>query len=204
MPDFARVTEPRRTGADVNERGRTDRWCPGAELNHRHRDFQSRALPTELPGRRARGRNAARGARGLIEARSGAVQNGCKSTPAPTAAARGRRCRIGQWLNKLARTTAVPDAPHRKLKQRSGRKRGRGPHFYHDRSSPFLRDRRAGLTVVVFDRGYRIGARKPAVQVDVGTAARTERTKTLDLRFTADGARCRVAEGTHRVNLRFP
>src|ERR1043166_3604509 len=29
-------------------------WCPGAELNHRHRDFQSRALPTELPGRRAR------------------------------------------------------------------------------------------------------------------------------------------------------
>jgi hypothetical protein len=27
-----------------------ENWCPGAELNHRHRDFQSRALPTELPG----------------------------------------------------------------------------------------------------------------------------------------------------------
>src|SRR5437763_4989196 len=25
-------------------------WCPGAELNHRHTDFQSVALPTELPG----------------------------------------------------------------------------------------------------------------------------------------------------------
>src|SRR5262245_18432454 len=25
-------------------------WCPGAESNHRHVDFQSAALPTELPG----------------------------------------------------------------------------------------------------------------------------------------------------------
>ena len=24
-------------------------WCLGADLNHRHRDFQSLALPTELP-----------------------------------------------------------------------------------------------------------------------------------------------------------
>src|SRR4030088_2065234 len=32
-------------------------WCPGAESNHRHGDFQSPALPTELPGRGAgRGR----------------------------------------------------------------------------------------------------------------------------------------------------
>ena len=35
-------------GADV-------RWCRGAESNCRHRDFQSRALPTELPGRDASG-----------------------------------------------------------------------------------------------------------------------------------------------------
>jgi hypothetical protein len=26
-------------------------WCPGTELNRRHEDFQSSALPTELPGR---------------------------------------------------------------------------------------------------------------------------------------------------------
>ena len=25
-------------------------WWPGVELNHRHADFQSAALPTELPG----------------------------------------------------------------------------------------------------------------------------------------------------------
>src|SRR5438094_5382361 len=30
------------------------KWCPGAELNHRHLHFQCSALPTELPGRRAR------------------------------------------------------------------------------------------------------------------------------------------------------
>ena len=29
----------------------TEKWCPGAESNHRHCDFQSHALPTELPGR---------------------------------------------------------------------------------------------------------------------------------------------------------
>src|SRR5438876_11183333 len=30
----------------------SSQWCPGAESNHRHCDFQSHALPTELPGRR--------------------------------------------------------------------------------------------------------------------------------------------------------
>ncbi len=27
-------------------------WCPGTESNCRHEDFQSSALPTELPGQR--------------------------------------------------------------------------------------------------------------------------------------------------------
>src|SRR6185437_2601116 len=33
--------------------GQSNCWCPGAELNHRHCDFQSHALPTELPGHAA-------------------------------------------------------------------------------------------------------------------------------------------------------
>jgi hypothetical protein len=27
-----------------------DKWCPGAESNHRHEDFQSTALPLSYPG----------------------------------------------------------------------------------------------------------------------------------------------------------
>ena len=33
-----------------NNKTNHGKWCPGAELNHRHEDFQSSALPTELPG----------------------------------------------------------------------------------------------------------------------------------------------------------
>src|SRR6202012_1217310 len=45
------------TESEGAQRGRAARspkgeaWCPGAESNHRHCDFQSHALPTELPGR---------------------------------------------------------------------------------------------------------------------------------------------------------
>ena len=36
------------------------RWCPGTESNRRHEDFQSSALPTELPGQKDFSYNAYR------------------------------------------------------------------------------------------------------------------------------------------------
>jgi hypothetical protein len=54
MPERARAFPSRQRRSNSAEWYATKScWCPGAELNHRHRDFQSRALPTELPGRRA-------------------------------------------------------------------------------------------------------------------------------------------------------
>src|SRR3989344_5842910 len=40
----------RRSGKDCDRE--EEKWCLGADSNHRHADFQSAALPTELPRRR--------------------------------------------------------------------------------------------------------------------------------------------------------
>ncbi len=53
---FDNVLIAGRSGADFYNRivvvsaDAASMWCPGTESNRRHRDFQSRALPTELPG----------------------------------------------------------------------------------------------------------------------------------------------------------
>ena len=71
-------TSPRGAGGDAGACVvvRIKQWCPGAGSNHRHRDFQSRALPTELPGLLRPCGSPKGGARGVIEARFWAVQNG--------------------------------------------------------------------------------------------------------------------------------
>ena len=58
-PFFCADSGPRRCSAKkkaptVGIVGASDFWCPGTESNCRHEDFQSSALPTELPGRNRR------------------------------------------------------------------------------------------------------------------------------------------------------
>ena len=47
--------------------------CPGAESNHRHGDFQSPALPTELPGQRLAGASVCRARTGQSRSKGGAA-----------------------------------------------------------------------------------------------------------------------------------
>src|ERR1700716_689785 len=54
-----------------------EKWCPGAESNHRHCDFQSHALPTELPGRRGPPKGRAKQSARFIEAGFPPVQTSC-------------------------------------------------------------------------------------------------------------------------------
>src|SRR4030066_295724 len=84
-------------------RWRREKWWPGAELNCRHCDFQSHALPTELPGR------------GRADYRK--LPGDCKKTPIEA---------NGTCLSALAREygtwamKCVTRSPHAALRLRSG------------------------------------------------------------------------------------
>ena len=55
---FNELRPLRRRRSCLNASRERRKWCPGAESNHRHCDFQSHALPTELPGLRGNRRSA--------------------------------------------------------------------------------------------------------------------------------------------------
>src|ERR1700749_2302633 len=55
-------------------------WCPGAGSNHRHCDFQSHALPTELPGRATEGPRKGPASRRFIVGLGGCVYHASPSS----------------------------------------------------------------------------------------------------------------------------
>src|SRR3546814_20062839 len=71
------------TSMDAGGRVKKNKWCPGTESNRRHCDFQSHALPTELPGLMRFNKN--------LQSALGAV---------PIGAARSEERRVGkEWVS---------------------------------------------------------------------------------------------------------
>jgi hypothetical protein len=66
--NFERGLKNRNSG-QAPVRSSVQEWCPGTESNRRHCDFQSHALPTELPGRA--GREALKRERAFRQSRAG-------------------------------------------------------------------------------------------------------------------------------------
>src|ERR1700733_4081508 len=98
-----------RTSANVSEWWRPGAWCPGAELNHRHADFQSAALPTELPGQTAENPGRAR-KDGLFSGPFPPWQAPLSKTPYRHRPARrvratqfGNKKKQGKWVTRIAR-----------------------------------------------------------------------------------------------------
>ena len=146
-------------------RGRAQKntkWCPGAGSNHRHCDFQSHALPTELPGhfqpRRAWERR-------FIVRPGSAVHH---ASPVGYA-----------WRSHaMAKGGACPAKP-------TGRRRAtaKGPLTTRKHKKILI-----GVFVFVLAARDRIGIRQPAVQVDIPAALRTEWLGSVGGRLAADRA----------------
>ncbi len=113
-----RATSRRQASADSSQvcaSAWMEEWCPGLESNQRHCDFQSHALPTELPGHPAK-RAALRLVRGDIEGRARAVQPtndpaGGKISVGPATARKPRPtlrfCRAGRDCNAVRHATSA-------------------------------------------------------------------------------------------------
>ena len=159
-------------------------WCPGAESNHRHADFQSAALPLSYLGFPSRERRVCRdpfsgvsrhpGKRGRYSMRIGSVQR--------------RRSVFGQELQGLvavrqsgrrrARGQAKKPVPAVQLTtQFPGKELSSGPAAFIGRAGRSIGNARRTVVgvVLVVAAGDDVGALEPAVEVDVLAARRAER-----------------------------
>ena len=132
-------------------------WCPGAESNHRHCDFQSHALPTELPGHFA---DRPARERGFIVGLRGSVHH----------------------ASPFGLRVAQPRGTRRAMRARHGPKGGDG----RKEPRKQLKSRLFGVFLVVFGRRHDVGIRQPAVQVDIPTALGTERARGHTCRLAAN------------------
>ena len=106
-------------------------WCPGTELNRRHTDFQSVALPTELPGRAI----AAHGARKCNgkPPRPDKRQTG-REFARPAGRFRPQMRRILQDCRLRARRGGPLDGPRGAVRRADGRADGRADAHARRRS----------------------------------------------------------------------
>ncbi len=127
---FGRVPADRKNRHEVSIHGGLREWS-GADLNRRHMDFQSIALPTELPDRASKRR-----ARGAKIARPGTSVKKNERPPSPSAASGKNRAatnragrRAGRARRGLKPRNSVPSlvgpAAKKKRADRFDRRGGR-------------------------------------------------------------------------------
>jgi hypothetical protein len=156
LPNRTCIVQCRRTSQNIVA------WCPGAESNHRHCDFQSHALPTELPGRLGT-------AQGAVER---AVYSGPRPRCPPGFALRALRRAQPFFAVRHSRTQPSPRVwpPARRCVQNIG-------------ESALFR-----VLDVVVAAGDDVGTGQPTVEVDVAAARRAEWPRLLRRRPAADRA----------------
>ncbi len=158
------------------------KWCPGAESNHRHCDFQSHALPTELPGRRGPPKGRAKQSARFIEAGFRPVQTSRWAV--------GKRSKPAYDFDRNpspGRTLCIRPLP-------KGEVKGSLPPPLPRTSAVLPVARllaRVSLPVGVvlgFHRRNRVVAGQPAIEVDILAAPGTERPKACRRGLAANGA----------------
>src|SRR6185437_9732926 len=80
-----------------------EEWCLGADSNHRHADFQSAALPTELPRPEGSARCSTRGPEGPAAEGGASIRSGAAAVQRRAVAAQRGPRGCGAWARRPRR-----------------------------------------------------------------------------------------------------